>query len=77
MLKEFKIIQDKFPNANSFIKFEKLIKDKKLTKAEVVKWFNKFVEYDDYMGCGKRVLMDYCHKYSNGKLNNIGSKKKL
>ena len=73
--KIFLQITDKYPNASSFICFEKLIKDRKLTKTEVLKYFNKFVEKDDYLGCGKAVLVDYCHKYSNGKLDHIGKKK--
>jgi hypothetical protein len=62
MKKDFEIIQKKYPNLSSAMCFIKLVKIGKWNRTSVLKWWNKLVNKDDYVGKEKREIIDWIVK---------------
>ncbi len=66
MKDKFKELSDKYPNLSSAMVFSKLVKDRKMPRSEIAKWFNKLVLPDDYDQMDKKELRVFYYKLSNG-----------
>jgi hypothetical protein len=66
MKEKFKELQEKYPNISSAMVFSKLVKDRKMPRSEIAKWFKKLVNPDDYDEMDKKELRVFYYKLSNG-----------
>ena len=66
MKDKFKEIQEKNPNLSSAMCFSKLVKGRKMSKGDIRKYFNKFVDKADWVGTPKEELISFFLGLSNG-----------
>lgn len=65
MLDKFKELQEKYPNTGNPIIFSKLVRNRKMSRNEVSKWFIKLVPKVDWVGSPKDSLVEFYYKLSN------------
>lgn len=66
MREKFKELQQKNPELSTAMVFTKLIRGRKMAKGEILKWFNRLVEKEDYSGREKREVLSWMFNFSNG-----------
>ena len=62
---EFLKISKREPNLGSYIIFARVIKYRKLARRNIIKWFDRLVDKDDYAQNEKRELIDHLETLTN------------
>ena len=66
MKEKFKELQDKYQGLGDAIVFSKLVKGRKMSRAEVEKWFIKLVPHQEWVGTPKEQLVKFYGSLANG-----------
>ena len=66
MREKFNELKDKYSNLGEAIIFSKLVKGRKMSRGEILKWFTELVPHSEWVGTPKEELTVFYHKLSNG-----------
>ena len=62
----FKELQNKYPQLGDSVLFSKLVKNRKMSRNEVSKWFLELIPHKEWVGTPKEELTEFYYRLSNG-----------